>query len=177
MLFWVLAIHYWTKTTNSPTPLNLYSSIIKSELQLAKGIKIAGDKCYGNKQNRSKGSTILGWALWEGINRVVKDISLRRWQLRKFSQGGERGPRELVGRLCLLLDTPFLHSAEGLYYWHLPCLQPSRTTGFPNLPWEISICQGSEPLSSSFETKLRNSVCPSQFCALGCGFLLLPFHI
>ena len=35
--------------------MNLYSSIIKSELQLAKGIKIAGDKCYGNKQNRVKG--------------------------------------------------------------------------------------------------------------------------
>lgn len=117
-----------------PTPLNLYSSIIKSELQLAKGIKIAGDKRYGNKQNRVKGVNNPGVGTMRRDQQGGQGHLTEKVTTEEILQGGERGPRELVGRLCLILDTPFLCSAEGLYYWHLPCLQPSRTTGFPNLP-------------------------------------------
>lgn len=87
-----------------------------------------------NKQNRVKEVNNPGVGTMRRVQQGGQGHLTEKVTTEQILQGGERGPREPVGRLCLILYTSFIHSAEGLYYWHLLYLQPSRTTGFPKLP-------------------------------------------
>lgn len=99
---------------------------------------------------------------WEGDNWAK---SRRRWM---------RAMRTPVGRVCPVLDTPFL-TPQGLYYWPLPHFQSSRSLGLPSRFLRDLRVSGKAAITS-FPTSLTPG-CPFPLCHWDGFQTSLPFHL